>query len=51
MKWANRIGACLAVILGSDEIARGVATVRDMDTGAQEEVPQALLAERLAAYV
>ncbi|MFO1128971.1 MAG: histidine--tRNA ligase [Rhodospirillales bacterium] len=38
MKWANRIGARIAVIVGSDEAARNVAAVRDMDSGAQEEV-------------
>ncbi len=48
MKWANRIGARLAVIVGSDEVARQVATVRDMDAGAQEEVSLDLLEERLA---
>lgn len=48
MKWANRIGARLAVIVGTDEIARAVATVRDMDAGAQEEVSLDLLEERLA---
>ena len=48
MKWANRIGARLAVILGSDEVARSVAAVRDMDAGAQEEVSLDRLEERLA---
>jgi histidyl-tRNA synthetase len=48
MKWANRIGARLAVIVGTDEIARAVATVRDMDAGAQEEVALDRLEERLA---
>lgn len=38
MKWANRIQARVAVIIGSDEAARNVAAVRDMDSGAQEEV-------------
>ena len=48
MKWANRINARAAVILGSDELARKVATVRDMDSGAQADVPVAELAFRLA---
>ncbi len=38
MERANRIGARAAVILGDDEIARGVAQVKDLHTGAQEEV-------------
>ncbi|HYN37805.1 MAG TPA: His/Gly/Thr/Pro-type tRNA ligase C-terminal domain-containing protein, partial [Rhodospirillales bacterium] len=48
LKWANRISARLAVIVGTDEVARAVATVRDMDAGAQEEVSLDLLEERLA---
>ena len=48
MKWANRIGARLAVIVGTEEVARAVATVRDMDAGAQEEVSLERLEERLA---
>jgi histidyl-tRNA synthetase len=48
LKWANKINARLAVIVGSDELARGVASVRDMDAGAQEEVSLADLEERLA---
>ena len=51
MKWANRIGARLAVIVGTDEVARSVATVRDMDAGAQEEVSLDLIEERLAQSV
>jgi len=48
MKWANKIGARLAVIVGTEELARAVATVRDMDAGAQEEVSLELLETRLA---
>jgi histidyl-tRNA synthetase len=48
LKWANKINARWAVIIGSDELAKEVATVRDMDAGAQEEVPLAMLEERLA---
>jgi histidyl-tRNA synthetase len=47
MKWADRIGARIAVIVGPDELGRGAATVKDMDTGAQEEVPLDWLPERL----
>ena len=38
MERANRIGARAAVILGTDELARGVAQVKDLATGAQTEV-------------
>jgi histidyl-tRNA synthetase len=45
---ANRIGARAAVILGSEEVTRGVAQLKDLGTGAQSEVPIAELAARLA---
>ncbi len=38
MERANRIGAHAAVILGEAELARGVAQVKDLQTGAQREV-------------
>ncbi|MCZ6637754.1 MAG: histidine--tRNA ligase [Alphaproteobacteria bacterium] len=47
MKRANRIGASFAVIVGADELARNAATLRDMDTGAQEEVALDTLVGRL----
>jgi histidyl-tRNA synthetase len=50
MKRANKISAAAAVILGEDELARGVATVRDLDTGEQGEAALASLADRLARY-
>jgi len=48
---AARGNARVAVILGSDEIGRGVATVRDMDDGQQEEIPLDALGERLASFL
>jgi histidyl-tRNA synthetase len=47
MRRADRIGARAAVLLGEDELAQGGATVRDLDSGAQELVPLADLAARL----
>ena len=47
MERANRIGARAAVILGDDDIARGVAQVKNLATGEQEAVPLAELAARL----
>ncbi|HEU0215876.1 MAG TPA: histidine--tRNA ligase [Stellaceae bacterium] len=44
---ANRIGAKLAVLLGESELALGVATVRDLDSGVQEPVPLTDLAAHL----
>jgi histidyl-tRNA synthetase len=49
LRRANKIGARAAVLLGEDEIGRGVATLRDLDSGAQAETPLAELASRIAA--
>jgi len=49
MRRADRIGARAAVLLGDDELARGAATVRDLDSGAQSEVALDALAAHLAA--
>ena len=40
-KQADRAGASYAAILGEDELARGVCTVRDMDSGEELVVPVA----------
>ena len=48
MERANRIGARAAVILGEDDIARGVAQVKDLATGTQQAVPLAGVAAHLA---
>ena len=45
MERANRAGARAAVILGEDEVARGVAQVKDLDSGAQVEVALDALAD------
>ena len=50
MKRANKVGARAAVILGEDELARNAATLRDLDTGEQIEVPLAELWDRLAPF-
>ena len=38
MERANRIGARAVVILGDDEVARGVAQVKDLSAGTQVEL-------------
>jgi len=48
LKWATKIGARAAVIVGPDELAAGEVTVRDLDRGEQERVPLADVAARLA---
>lgn len=50
MKRANRVDAAVSVLVGEDELARGVATVRNMDTGTQDEVALTSLEEYLAQY-
>jgi histidyl-tRNA synthetase len=47
MERANRIGARAAVIIGEDDIARGVAQVKDLRTGEQEAVALGDIAARL----
>ena len=49
LKKADRAGARLAVILGSDELAAGTAQLRDLTTGTQRSVAQADLAAALHA--
>jgi histidyl-tRNA synthetase len=44
---ANRLGARFAVIVGDNEIYRDEATVRDMDSGAQEAVARIGLVSRI----
>ena len=47
MERANRIGARAAVILGEDDLASGVAQVKDLASGTQEAVALADIAARL----
>jgi len=49
MRRADRIGARAAVLMGDDELASGVATVRDLDSGAQSAVALDALAAHLKA--
>jgi len=39
MKYAGKAGARFVLIIGDNELARGLAVVRDMASGGQEEVP------------
>lgn len=48
LRHAAALGVGTTVIIGEREHERGVATVRDMDTGDQREVPLAGLVEELA---
>ena len=50
MKRANKVDARAAVLIGDDELDRRSATVRDLDSGAQEAVPFSELKAFLARY-
>ncbi|MBQ8033287.1 MAG: hypothetical protein IJ266_04995, partial [Elusimicrobiaceae bacterium] len=39
MKQADRCGASYALILGGDELAKQVATLKDLTTGEQRQIP------------
>ena len=48
-KHADKLGAACAVILGEDELAAGVATVKNLASGEQEKVASAALADHITA--
>jgi histidyl-tRNA synthetase len=50
MKRANKLNARAVILLGEDELARNAATVRDMESGDQTEVPLPSLEEHLSQY-
>jgi len=47
---ANKASAVAAILIGEDELAKGMATVRDMETGEQAEVLLSSLEEHLARH-
>lgn len=49
MRRADKLKAHYALILGENEIGRGVIQVRDLRASTQQEVPRAEAAERIAA--
>jgi histidyl-tRNA synthetase len=50
LRRADRVHARAAVILGEEEVARHAATVRDLDTGEQEQVSLDHLSAHLARF-
>ena len=50
MTRANKLNARAAVLIGTDELKRNAATLRDLDSGEQAEVPLAELKEHLARF-
>ena len=51
MKRANTANARAAVLIGSDELAREAATVRDLDSGEQNEAALDCLADTLVKFL
>ncbi|HYH39459.1 MAG TPA: histidine--tRNA ligase [Azospirillum sp.] len=51
MKYADKAGIPVVVLMGSDEKARGTATVKHLVKGEQVEVPLGELAERVKALL
>jgi histidyl-tRNA synthetase len=49
MKRADRLQARWALFVGDDELARGVVKLRDLDSGAEEDVGRDAVVARLAA--
>ncbi|MBV1900064.1 MAG: histidine--tRNA ligase, partial [Kordiimonadaceae bacterium] len=49
MNRANKANACLAVIIGDDELEQGVVTVKNLDSGEQSQVAFADLANTVKA--
>ena len=47
MAYANKLGVPFAVLLGEDELAEGMCSVKDMRTGEQQKLPP----ESAAAYI
>ncbi|MGQ0664484.1 MAG: histidine--tRNA ligase [Pseudomonadota bacterium] len=50
LKAADKLNARVAILIGEDERKRGTATLRDLDSGEQTEVPLQALKDRLAPY-
>ena len=47
MKQADKANARYALILGEDELAKGVVTLRDMESSAQEQVAREEIVNKL----
>lgn len=50
MKRANKVNAIAAVILGEEELKKGMVSLKDLDSGQQSEVSFTNLATALGAY-
>ncbi len=50
MKRANKLDSELAILMGSDELARGKVTIKDLDEGAQQEIDLDKVSDYLMHY-
>ncbi len=50
LREANKLNARYVLVIGDDELAKGSASLKDMDTHGQREVPFAELANNIEAY-
>jgi histidyl-tRNA synthetase len=48
LRQADRMGASYVVMIGDDEVAKGLALIRNMHTKEQEEIPFSTVALHLA---
>jgi histidyl-tRNA synthetase len=51
LKRADKSGARYTLIIGGDELARGVVKLRDMDTSSEEDVELSNLGAQIASYL
>ena len=47
MKYADKLGARIVLLLGEDEVRQGTITVRNMETKAQSQIQQDVLIEAI----
>ena len=50
MKRANKLDSAVAILMGSDELARGKVTIKDLDEGSQVEVDLDKVSDHLMQY-
>jgi histidyl-tRNA synthetase len=50
MQRADKLKSRAAILIGDDELAKGVATLRDLDSGEQSQVALGDLETRIAPY-
>jgi histidyl-tRNA synthetase len=51
LKWAGKLGASVAILVGGSELAEGAVVVRDLDRGEQLAVPLADVCSHVGALL